>query len=65
MAIEHTGRWERIEHVTRSGKTLYVCLVCGKVQPWPDKACSGREHTYPPTLTRADPDEEANGSAGR
>lgn len=33
------GRWRLLKKTSPSGKSLFVCLVCGRVTPIPDKAC--------------------------
>lgn len=33
------ARWVEIIRVTPSGKTMFVCLVCGRSTPSPDKTC--------------------------
>lgn len=32
-------RWVRLVATSPSGKTLYVCTVCGRLSSTPDKAC--------------------------
>jgi hypothetical protein len=34
------SRWRELYATSPSGKTLFVCLVCGRVSPTPDKVCS-------------------------
>jgi hypothetical protein len=40
-------RWEPIVRTSPSGKTLFVCLVCGRVSQTPDKACPPFENWTP------------------
>lgn len=32
-------RWVTLRRTSNSGKTLFVCTVCGRVSPTPDKEC--------------------------
>ena len=34
-----TGRWVMLAATTPSGKTLFMCSVCGRISPTPDKRC--------------------------
>jgi len=34
-----TSRWRALEATSPSGKTLFVCLCCGRISPTPDKRC--------------------------
>ena len=34
-----TSRWIEIYATTPSGKTLFVCKICGRKSPTPDKKC--------------------------
>ena len=33
------SRWVPLYATSNSGKTLFVCLMCGRVSPLPDKVC--------------------------
>jgi len=33
--------WRMLSAVSKSGKTLYVCLHCGRISQTPDKTCKG------------------------
>lgn len=33
------SRWVPLYATTNSGKTLFVCIMCGRVSPTPDKTC--------------------------
>lgn len=35
----HPGRWMTLNRFSRSGKTLFVCVVCGNIQPTPSRKC--------------------------
>lgn len=36
------SRWQQLASVSPSGKTLFVCTVCGRSSPTPDLRCSKR-----------------------
>ncbi len=38
-AIRPHGRWRQLAKVSPSGKTLFVCLSCGRESYSPDKTC--------------------------
>lgn len=35
-------RWIRIRNTTPSGKSLFSCVLCGRLSAFPDKACVAR-----------------------
>lgn len=39
FSIPPTSRWVRIERTSPSGKSLFVCTVCGRMSVAPDKTC--------------------------
>lgn len=51
---KRAGRWVEIFKTTNSGKTLFVCVYCGRTSPTPDISCPATvwdseyiERTYP------------------
>ena len=38
------GRWAQIVRTTPTGKTLFVCLVCGDMTPAPQRQCPPKDH---------------------
>lgn len=40
------SRWVELYATSPSGKTLFVCRMCGRKSPTPDKACGARPETY-------------------
>jgi hypothetical protein len=34
-----SSRWQVLKRKSPSGKVLYVCTVCGRTSPFPDKRC--------------------------
>ncbi len=39
--LEDGRRWVTLRATSRSGKTLFCCLDCGRISPTPDKWCEG------------------------
>lgn len=47
------SRWSLLpEETTASGKTLFQCVVCGRVTPTPDKRCKEQNCVQVEHLTR-------------
>lgn len=40
------SRWQEIKKTTPSGKTLFVCMSCGRSSPVPDNECPGKISVY-------------------